>query len=155
MLAAEPPSLPEDVVVAVRAHFNDLTDWLARILAPGLRQGSVCLDGKPDQESGAFPSAIYGGCCRAGVWQAGTVITITEMLPARVVRLHQASRPRASTLRILKLGGDAKPSSVGRSFRHFLSAGPEQEEQKGEEAGRHRDRQGLGAEQVHQVADRR
>ena len=33
MLAAELPSLPDDLAVAVRAHFAELTGWLARVLA--------------------------------------------------------------------------------------------------------------------------
>jgi TetR/AcrR family transcriptional repressor of nem operon len=89
MLAAELPSLPEDVVAAVRTHFDDLTDWLARILALGVRQGSVRLDGKPEQEADAFLSAVYGAMLSARAFgDPGRFVTITEMLLARVVRLH-------------------------------------------------------------------
>ena len=32
MLATEMPSIPSEVAVEVRAHFHDLTDWLASLL---------------------------------------------------------------------------------------------------------------------------
>lgn len=89
MLAAELPSLPDDVAAAVRAHFNDLTDWLARILSLGARQGSVRLVGTPEQEADAFLSAVYGAMLSARAFgDPGRFVTITDMLLARVVRLH-------------------------------------------------------------------
>jgi len=89
MLAAELPSLPDDLVISVRAHFCDLTDWLARILALGVRQGTVNLDGNPHQEADAFLSAIYGAMLSARAFgDPARFATITETLLTRVVRLH-------------------------------------------------------------------
>ncbi len=89
MLAAELPSLPEDLAALVRAHFVDLTDWLARILALGVRQGSVSLVGSPAAEADAFMSAIYGAMLSARAFaDPGRFVTITDTLLSRVVPLH-------------------------------------------------------------------
>lgn len=89
MLAAELPSLPEDLAVSVRAHFVDLTDWLARILVLGVRQGSVSLVGSPAEEADAFMSAIYGAMLSARAFaDPGRFVTITDTLLSRVVPLR-------------------------------------------------------------------
>ncbi len=89
MLAAELPSLPEELALSVRAHFADLTGWLAQILALGVRQGSVSLLGSPAEEADAFMSAIYGAMLSARAFDdPGRFVTITETLLSRVVRLH-------------------------------------------------------------------
>lgn len=89
MLAAELPSLPDDLAAMVRRYFNDLADWLARILALGVRQGSVRLVGTPADEADAFLSAIYGAMLSARAFgDPSRFAAITETLLARVVRLH-------------------------------------------------------------------
>jgi TetR/AcrR family transcriptional regulator, transcriptional repressor for nem operon len=89
MLAAELPSLPEELALSVKAHFADLTGWLAQILALGVRQGSVSLLGSPAEEADAFMSAIYGAMLSARAFDdPGRFVTITETLLSRVVRLH-------------------------------------------------------------------
>ncbi|MDO6415469.1 TetR/AcrR family transcriptional regulator [Sphingomonas sp. BIUV-7] len=89
ILAAELPSLPDDVAFAVRAHFTELSDWLARILAVGARQGSVSLIGTPEEEADAFMSAIYGAMLSARAFgDPARFVSITETLLARVVPLR-------------------------------------------------------------------
>src|SRR6187402_595563 len=44
VLAAELPSLPEPIAVAVRGHFVDLAAWLERVLALGEKQGTMRLE---------------------------------------------------------------------------------------------------------------
>lgn len=89
MLAAELPSLPEDLAAAVHAHFAELTGWLASILEIGVRQGSVMLVRSPAAEADAFMSAIYGAMLSARAFgDPGRFVTITETLLSRVVRLH-------------------------------------------------------------------
>jgi TetR/AcrR family transcriptional repressor of nem operon len=89
MLAAELPSLPDDVAGAVRAHFDELSGWLARILALGARQGSVSLVRSPEEEADAFMSAIYGAMLSARAFgDPARFVSITETLLTRVVRLH-------------------------------------------------------------------
>jgi len=89
MLAAELPSLPEDLAVVVRAHFAELQGWLADMLALGVRQGSVSLARSPQVEADAFMSAIYGAMLSARAFgDPGRFPAITETLLSRVVRLH-------------------------------------------------------------------
>lgn len=89
MLAAELPSLPDDVAASVRAHFAELSGWLARVLALGARQGTVRLSGSPEDEADAFMSAIYGAMLSARAFaDPARFAAITETLLARVVRLH-------------------------------------------------------------------
>ncbi|MBC9031881.1 TetR/AcrR family transcriptional regulator [Sphingomonas sp. JC676] len=89
MLAAELPSLPEDVARSVRAHFAELSEWLAHLLALGVRQGSVALVGSPENEADAFMSAIYGAMLSARAFNdPARFVSITETLLDRVVRLH-------------------------------------------------------------------
>lgn len=89
MLAAELPSLPDDLAAAVRAHFDDLTNWLTRLLELGLRQGSVTLSRSPREEADAFMAAIYGAMLSARAFgdpdRFGAVV---ETLLSRVVRIH-------------------------------------------------------------------
>lgn len=89
MLAAELPSLPDDVAGVVRAHFVELSEWLAHLLALGARQGSVVLVGSPEDEADAFMSAIYGAMLSARAFgDPARFVSVTETLLARVVRLH-------------------------------------------------------------------
>jgi TetR/AcrR family transcriptional repressor of nem operon len=89
MLAAELPSLPDDVAEAVKAHFAELSAWLAHILALGVRQGSVTLVGSPENEADAFMSAIYGAMLSARAFEdPGRFVSITETLLSQVARLH-------------------------------------------------------------------
>ncbi len=89
MLAADLPSLPDDVAGVVRAHFVELSEWLAHLLALGVRQGSVALVGSPEDEADAFMSAIYGAMLSARAFgDPARFVSITETLLARVVRLH-------------------------------------------------------------------
>jgi TetR/AcrR family transcriptional repressor of nem operon len=89
MLAAELPSLPDDVAASVRAHFVELTEWLTHILVIGVRQGSVSLVRSPEQEADAFMSAIYGAMLSARAFgDPARFVDITETLLSRIVRLH-------------------------------------------------------------------
>jgi TetR/AcrR family transcriptional repressor of nem operon len=89
MLAAELPSLPDDVAGAVRAHFAELSGWLAHILALGVRQGSVALVRSPEEEADAFMAAIYGAMLAARAFgDPARFVSITETLLSRVARLH-------------------------------------------------------------------
>ncbi|GJD53827.1 HTH-type transcriptional repressor NemR [Methylobacterium crusticola] len=86
MLAAELPSLPHDVAVAVRAFFVDLRGWLTDILVLGLRQGGVTLVGTPEEEADAFLSAVYGAMLSARAFgDPRRFAVIVETLLSRVV----------------------------------------------------------------------
>lgn len=89
ILAAELPSLSADLAASVRAHFAELSGWLADILALGVRQGSVSLVGSPREEADAFMAAIYGAMLSARAFgEPDRFVAITETLLSRIVRLH-------------------------------------------------------------------
>jgi len=89
MLAAELPSLPDDVATAVKGHFTELRGWLTRVLEIGARQGSVALVRTPAEEADAFLSAIYGAMLSARAFgDPERFPAIVETLLSRVVRLH-------------------------------------------------------------------
>ncbi len=89
ILAAELPSLPDDLALSVRAHFAELSEWLAHILALGVRQGSVSLVRSPAEEADAFMSAVYGAMLSARAFgEPERFVAITETLLSRVVCLH-------------------------------------------------------------------
>ena len=89
MLAAELPSLPEELAATVRAHFADLTDWLARLLKLGMQQGSVTLSRSPEEEADAFMSAVYGAMLSArAVGDPGRFGAVVDTLLSRVVRIR-------------------------------------------------------------------
>ena len=89
MLAAELPSLPDDLVATVRAHFADLTDWLARLLKLGAEQGSVALSRSAEEEADAFMAAVYGAMLSArALGDPGRFGAVVETLLSRVVRIR-------------------------------------------------------------------
>jgi TetR/AcrR family transcriptional repressor of nem operon len=89
MLAAELPSLPDDLVVSVRAHFAELTGWLTRLLELGVRQGSVTIAKSPEAEADAFMSAVYGAMLSARAFgDPARFGAVVETLLSRVVRIH-------------------------------------------------------------------
>ncbi|MEP9359764.1 TetR/AcrR family transcriptional regulator [Sphingomonas sp. KR3-1] len=89
ILAAEMPSLPEAVAAAVRAHFEELKAWLARLLALGVAQDGVSLLRSPEEEAEAFLSAIYGAMLSARAFDdPRRFVAIAETLLSRVIRLH-------------------------------------------------------------------
>lgn len=86
VLAAELPSLPDDVAAAVTAFFADLRGWLTQILVLGLRQGNVTLVGTPEEEAEAFLSAVYGAMLSARAFRdPHRFAVIVETLLSRVV----------------------------------------------------------------------
>lgn len=65
VLAVELPGLPEEVGVAVRGHFNDLGEWLKRVMALGVRQGAIQLELEPDTSAQFFQTTLYGAMVMA------------------------------------------------------------------------------------------
>ncbi len=65
VLAVELPGLPAEVGVAVRGHFNDLGEWLKRVMALGVRQGAIQLELEPETSAQFFQTAIYGAMVMA------------------------------------------------------------------------------------------
>lgn len=65
VLAAELPALPPEVGAAVQGHFNDLGNWLKRVMALGIEQGTIQLELEPETSSQFFQTAIYGAMLMA------------------------------------------------------------------------------------------
>jgi len=65
VLAAELPSLPPEIALAVRGHFTDLAKWLEHVLALGVEQGTMKLDSSPAIEAETFMAAVYGAMLAA------------------------------------------------------------------------------------------
>jgi TetR/AcrR family transcriptional repressor of nem operon len=85
VLAAELPSLPDRIAVAVRGHFADLAQWLQHVLTLGVRQGSMRLDRSPEEEAENFMAAVYGAMLVARAFDdPGRFAAIVESLIARI-----------------------------------------------------------------------
>jgi TetR/AcrR family transcriptional repressor of nem operon len=65
LLAGEIPVLPEDVVVEVRAHFRQLSDWLTAVFERGAAEGSVKLTGTARETAETFMATVHGAMLSA------------------------------------------------------------------------------------------
>ncbi|UPG92606.1 TetR/AcrR family transcriptional regulator [Luteibacter aegosomatissinici] len=85
MLAAELPSLPENLAEAVRAHFRDLSRWLETILTKGAQVGVFKLRGAASTEAEAFMSIVYGAMLTARAY--GQPAKFAEVVRSGLERL--------------------------------------------------------------------
>lgn len=60
MLAADIGSLPDTVRLAVQGFFKANEGWLAKVLAQGVRDGSLAVNGKPEHAARALFAAYQG-----------------------------------------------------------------------------------------------
>ncbi len=65
LLAAEIPSLPEQLVVEITGHFKHLSGWLTSVLERGARQGDIVVDRDLASESETFMATIHGAMLSA------------------------------------------------------------------------------------------
>jgi TetR/AcrR family transcriptional repressor of nem operon len=85
VLAAELPSLPDAIGVAVRGHFADLAEWLRGVLELGVQQGTMRLEASPELESENFMAAVYGAMLVARAFDdPDRFSTIVEALIQRI-----------------------------------------------------------------------
>jgi len=85
VLAAELPSLPDQIAAAVRGHFADLSEWLQNVLTLGVRQGSMRLELSPHVETENFMAAVYGAMLVARAFDdPDRFASIVESLIARI-----------------------------------------------------------------------
>jgi TetR/AcrR family transcriptional repressor of nem operon len=68
LLAAELPSLPEEVQLEVNGHFRDLADWLRATLETGAAAGELQLEQDAALEAQALMASVHGAmlAVRAG-----------------------------------------------------------------------------------------
>jgi len=65
LLAAEMPTIPAEVAVEVRGHFDDLASWLEVVLARGVDDGVFHLRGPAKGEAMAVMAAVHGAMLAA------------------------------------------------------------------------------------------
>jgi TetR/AcrR family transcriptional regulator, transcriptional repressor for nem operon len=78
LLAAELPSLPEEVRFEIEQHFLELSGWIRKTLEEGISKRSLKLQGSPEDEAQAFMALVHGAMLsaralgKADVFQAVT-----------------------------------------------------------------------------------
>lgn len=72
VLASELPSLPPEVAASVRGHFDDLAEWLERVLTLGVAQGTMRLEVSAAEEAKRFMAAVYGAMLVSRVFEDPT-----------------------------------------------------------------------------------
>ena len=73
LLAAELPSLPEEVRFEVQQHFVELSGWIRRTLEEGTRKRSFKLQGSAEDEAQAFMAVVHGAMLSARALQSSAV----------------------------------------------------------------------------------
>ena len=89
MLATEMPTIPAEVGVEVRGHFDDLSQWLTELLAEGARAGQFALRESAAAEALAFMAATHGAMVSARAYDdAAIFVAISNGLVDRLVARH-------------------------------------------------------------------
>ena len=86
LLAAELPSLPEEVRVEVKKHFFALSEWLRRTLEEGVRKRTLQLQGTPEAEAQTFMATIHGAMLSARA--LGSCDVFQSVAGSALQRLH-------------------------------------------------------------------
>ena len=73
LLAGELPILPEEVAIEVRAYFRFLSDWLASVLAEGMRKGTIKSAYTPQVEAEIFMATVHGAMLSARAYGDGSM----------------------------------------------------------------------------------
>jgi TetR/AcrR family transcriptional repressor of nem operon len=65
LLAAELPSLPEEVRFEVQQHFLELSGWIRKTLEEGISKRKLKLQGSPENEAQTFMALVHGAMLSA------------------------------------------------------------------------------------------
>lgn len=65
MLAGEMQMLPEEVASRVRAHFQNLAEWLTSVLRAGMEQDLFRLNNRPEEEAQMLMASVHGAMLSA------------------------------------------------------------------------------------------
>ncbi|MGE7991388.1 TetR/AcrR family transcriptional regulator [Pseudomonas sp. NPDC089554] len=85
LLATQIPSLPQEVVLEVRAHFRTLSAWLTSVFERGAQQGSLRLAGEARAEAEQFMATVHGAMLSARAYGDPQVFgSITQPLLDRL-----------------------------------------------------------------------
>lgn len=86
MLAAELPTLPEEIAAEVSGHFRDLSGWLTSLLEKGQSEGTFQLQDAPDVEAKALMATVHGAMLSARAFnRAGLFHQILQPVLNRIV----------------------------------------------------------------------
>lgn len=89
LLATEMPAIPEEVASVVRGHFDDLSGWLADLLAEGARSGRFRLHGSAPTEAASFMASIHGAMIAARAYRDPELfVAISDAQMARLTASH-------------------------------------------------------------------
>jgi TetR/AcrR family transcriptional repressor of nem operon len=87
VLAVEQEGLPPEIGAAVKGHFDDLGQWLERLMARGVEQGTIQLELEPKASSQFFQTAVYGAMVMARAYGDASKFTfVVDALMARMLR---------------------------------------------------------------------
>ncbi len=90
LLAAEIPSLPEEVRAEVSLHFNSLEDWLERTLKAGVKKHEIQLQSSAAAEAQILMAVVHGAMLSARALASSEVFkTVTD---AALKRLSATKR---------------------------------------------------------------
>jgi TetR/AcrR family transcriptional repressor of nem operon len=87
LLAAELPSLPEEVQAEVRLHFAALGEWLEKTLKAGVNTGAIKLSGSAANEAQVLMAVVHGAMLSAratgtcDVFQSVTSAALNRITP--------------------------------------------------------------------------
>ncbi|KAF1014971.1 MAG: hypothetical protein GAK31_02458 [Stenotrophomonas maltophilia] len=85
LLAVELPGLSAPVAAAVQGHFDDMGQWLLRLMQLGVQQGSITLERSPVLSSQFFQTAVYGAMLMARAYTDSARFTlVTDTFLARM-----------------------------------------------------------------------
>jgi TetR/AcrR family transcriptional repressor of nem operon len=76
MLASELPLLPEGVAAEVKAHFHDLSAWLASVFERGANEGVLQLTSSPQVAAEALMATTHGAMLSARAYGDTTVFGV-------------------------------------------------------------------------------
>ncbi|GLQ89097.1 TetR/AcrR family transcriptional regulator [Dyella flagellata] len=97
MLAAEMPTLPDDLAQAVQEHFRTLSYWLETVLTKGSQLGVFRLRHSVRREAEAFMSTVYGAMLIARAYASPrTFPEIVELALKQLLGTSQGHHDDAS-----------------------------------------------------------
>ena len=85
LLAAELPSLPEEVRLEVQRHFQELSGWIGQTLEEGVSKHSLEILGSMDDEAQSFMAVVHGAMLsaralgNAAVFHAATTLALERL----------------------------------------------------------------------------
>ncbi|MER9365800.1 TetR/AcrR family transcriptional regulator [Mesorhizobium sp. M0518] len=86
MLAGEMQMLPEEVASRVRAHFQNLAEWLTSVLRAGMEQDLFRMNNRPEEEAQMLMASVHGAMLSARAFSdPGLFTTIVNPQIARLL----------------------------------------------------------------------